>query len=52
MTSGETLLKRRELRERAHTVKTVAGAIAMSFLAVSSVTVAIGAINILIRIWR
>lgn len=52
MTSGRALLKRQDIRERAYTVKSVAGAVAMSFLAISSATVAVGAIEILVRIWR
>lgn len=51
MTRGELLLKRRDIREKARTVKTVSGAVAMTFLAISSVTVSVGAINIVIRIW-
>jgi hypothetical protein len=45
-------LKRANMREVAHTVKTVAGAVAMLFLAISSATVAIGAIDLVIRFWR
>lgn len=51
MTRYVSPLKRAEVREVAHTVKTVAGAVAMTFLAISSVTVSIGAINIVVRIW-
>lgn len=52
MTRYVSPFKRAHVREVAHTVKAVAGAVAMSFLAISSATVAVGAIEILVRIWR
>lgn len=40
-----------KIREVAHTVKAVAGAVAMIFTAVAMATVVVGAIRILTRIW-
>lgn len=48
---GATLLKRRQIREKAHTAKSVAGAVAMVFLAISSAAAAVGTLDVLIRIW-
>jgi hypothetical protein len=51
VTQAVTLLKRKDIREKAHTTKMVAGAVTGVFLAIASAAVAVGAIDILMRIW-
>lgn len=52
MTRYVSPFKRAHVREVAHTVKAVAGAVAMTFTAIATAAVASGAIEIAIRVGR
>lgn len=51
MTEAVRLLKRKALREKAHTAMVVAGAASTIFAAIALAAIAVGAVHVLLKVW-